>query len=370
MLSDVVLRRTQLFDEHIRLGGRMVPFAGFEMPVQYTSIVREHDVVRERAGLFDLSHMAQFELRGEDVPAWADALTINSVSGMKPLQARYNIFCNARGGALDDVIFYRLPDRWLLVVNAANVAKMWAYLTEVRSGDVRLSNQHGKRALIAIQGPRSAEIVALLCAADIFALRYYFCVESSIEGIPAVIARTGYTGEDGFEFFIEGEHAPGLWRRLLEAGSALGLEAAGLGARDMLRLEAGMPLYGHELSEEITPVAGGQAWALKFSKPDFVGRQALADQVERDGYDRIVGLVMDGRAPARSGYRVMLGERVVGEIRSASLAPSLGNRQIATALLEKDACALGIALSVEIRGTAHAAHVVSLPFYRRKSVTG
>ena len=360
------LRRTPLHAEHLALGARLVPFGGFEMPVQYASVLKEHDAVRKRAGAFDLSHMAQFELRGEGVAEWADRLTINAVGTMKPFQARYNIFCNERGGALDDVLFYRLPDRWLLVVNASNAEKMWRYLLEQNDRpDVRLDNLHGVRALIAVQGPRAVEIVAPLCDSDVRALKYYTCLEGRVDGIPAVIARTGYTGEDGYELFVEGDAAPRLWRRLLEAGAPAGLEPAGLGARDILRLEAGMPLYGHEMDEEITPVAAGQAWALKLSKPAFAGRDALAAQLAEDSYDRIAGLVLAGRAPARAGYRVFLGERAVGEVRSASLAPSAGNRQIATALVAKDAAAIGTELSVEIRGGRHAAHVVGLPFYKR-----
>jgi aminomethyltransferase len=360
------LRRTALFGEHQRLGARMVPFGGFEMPVQYASVLKEHDAVRKRAGLFDLSHMAQFELHGEGVAEWADRLTINAVATMKPFQARYNIFCNERGGALDDVLFYRLPDRWLLVVNASNAEKMWRYLLEQNDRpDVRIDNFHGVRALVAVQGPRAVEIVAPLCDVDVAAMKYYTCAQGRAGGIAALIARTGYTGEDGFELFVDGDAAPHLWRTLLENGAAAGLEPAGLGARDVLRLEAGMPLYGHELTEEITPLAAGQAWALKMNKPAFAGKDALAVQLREDRYDRIAGLVLADRVPARAGYRVFHGERAAGEVRSASLAPSVGNRQIATALLAKDAAVVGTELTIEIRGRHHAARVVEMPFYKR-----
>jgi aminomethyltransferase len=360
------LRRTALYAEQLAAGARLVPFGGFEMPVQYASVLREHEAVRKRAGLFDLSHMAQFELRGEGVAEWADRLTINAVGTMKPFQARYNVFCNERGGALDDVLFYRLPDRWLLVVNASNAEKMWRYLLAQNDRpDVRLDNLHGIRALVAVQGPRAVEIVAPLCDVDVRALKYYSCVEGRVDGIEAVIARTGYTGEDGYEVFVGGDAAPRLWRTLLAEGAAAGLEPAGLGARDILRLEAGMPLYGHEMDEEITPVAAGQAWALKLDKPAFVGKDALALQLEEDRYDRIVGLVLEGRVPARAGYPVFLGGRAVGEVRSASLAPSVENRQIATALVAKDAAAVGTEVSIEIRGRRNAARVVAMPFYKR-----
>jgi aminomethyltransferase len=367
MSATQTLRRTALYDEHVALGARLVPFGGFEMPVQYAGIIREHDAVRGRAGLFDLSHMAQFELRGSRVGEWADALTVNAVSSMKPLQARYNIFCNARGGAMDDVLFYRLPDRWLLVVNAANAGKMWPYLGSHAEPEARLTNLHGQRALIAVQGPRAVEIVARLSDLDVAALKYYFCAEGRIDGVPAIVARTGYTGEDGFELFLDGAEAPRVWRKLLETGAADGLEPAGLGARDMLRLEAGMPLYGFELAEDVSPLAGGQAWAVKMNKPQFVGKAALAEQLTSDDYSRIAGLEMEGRVPARGGYKVFLGEKLAGEVRSASVAPSLGNRNIATALVTREAAAVGTKLDVEIRGARHPATVVALPFYRRAS---
>ena len=360
------MRRTALHDDHVRLGARMVPFADFEMPVQYAGILKEHDAVRHRAGLFDLSHMGQFWLTGEMVATWADTLTINAVGTMKPLQARYNIFCNQEGGSHDDTIFYRLEKSWLLVVNAANADKMWKLLNEqLPATGVALENRHGRRALIAIQGPRSVEMLAPHADVDLASLRYYFCAEGRVNGIPALIARTGYTGEDGFELFVDGENASPIWDALLRAHQAQGLEACGLGARDVLRLEAGMPLYGHELTEAITPVQAGLNWAVKLDKPEFVGKEALKEQLELDTYSRIVGLVMEGRVPAREGYPVWFEGSMVGSIRSGSIAPSLGNKNIATALVAREAALAGTRLEVEIRGKIHHATVVSMPFYKR-----
>jgi aminomethyltransferase len=369
-MADQPLRRTALFDRHKTLGAHIVPFAGFEMPVHYGSIVREHDAVRARAGLFDLSHMAQFELRGEGVAGWLDALTINHVATMKPWQARYNVFCNERGGAHDDVILYRLEgEDWLLVVNAANAAKMWALLTSSKPPAVELRSLHGKNALIAIQGPRSVEILTpLLPEADrdrVSAMKYYSCVRSTVAGTAALIARTGYTGEDGFELFVAGERAAELWDTLLSAGASHGLVPAGLGARDMLRLEAGMPLYGFELSEDLSPLAAGLKWAVKLDKPAFTGKDALAAQLESDAFDRVAGLELEGRLPARHGYPVTARGQRAGTICSATVAPSVGNACIATALLTKEASAVGTPLGVEIRGVIHAARVVQLPFYKR-----
>ncbi|MBV8529882.1 MAG: glycine cleavage system aminomethyltransferase GcvT [Candidatus Eremiobacteraeota bacterium] len=360
------MKRTALYDDHVRAGGRMVPFADFEMPVQYAGILKEHDAVRHCAGLFDLSHMGQFWLAGDMVARWADTLTVNAVATMKPQQARYNIFCNEGGGAHDDTIFYRLADGWLLVVNAANAGKMWKLLNEHRPATgVELENRHGMRALIAIQGPRSVEMLQPHVDVDLGAMRYYFCAEAHANGIPALIARTGYTGEDGFELFVRNEDAPELWNALLRDHEAQGLRPCGLGARDVLRLEAGMPLYGHELTESITPVQAGLNWALKFDKPEFLGKEALARQLELDEYSRIVGLMMDGRAPAREGYPVWYDGRMVGSIRSGSVAPSVGNKNVATALVAREAASVGTRVGVEIRGSRQPATVVPTPFYKR-----
>ncbi|MFN2528873.1 MAG: glycine cleavage system aminomethyltransferase GcvT [Candidatus Baltobacteraceae bacterium] len=364
--NDSSIKRTALADEHVALGARMVPFGGFEMPVQYAGILKEHDAVRNRAGLFDLSHMGQFLLEGDGVPEWADSLTINAVGTMKPMQARYNMFCNEQGGVHDDVIFYRLPDRWLLVVNAGNADKMWTLLnSKLPASGVRLTSLHGKNALIAIQGPRSLEMMKGVLESDVSALKYYFCTEGKVYGKPAIVARTGYTGEDGFELFVDGGDAPQIWKRLLEEKKAFGLEPAGLGARDVLRLEAGMPLYGHEITEEITPVQAGQQWALKFSKGEFAGKAALQQQQNDDTYRRVVGLVMTGRVPAREGYAVLQNENTVGEVRSGSLGPSVQNQNIATALVDKGASQAGTVLQIEIRGTKYDATVTPLPFYKR-----
>ncbi|MBV8154928.1 MAG: glycine cleavage system aminomethyltransferase GcvT [Candidatus Eremiobacteraeota bacterium] len=368
MTEQQTLKRTPLHEEHVRLGARLVPYAGFEMPVQYAGILKEHDAVRRRAGLFDLSHMGQFYLHGDAVAPWADTLTINAVETMKPLQARYNIFCNERGGAHDDTIFYRLDGRWLLVVNGANADKMWAHLNaHLPPSGVKPESRHGSAALIAIQGPQSVGILqAHVPDLDLDSMKYYFCAEARVDGVPAIIARTGYTGEDGFELFVDGESAPQIWSDLLSMHESEGLEPCGLGARDVLRLEAGMPLYGHELTEEITPVQAGQTWALKLNKPSFIGKEALAAQLERDNFSRIAGIVMSGKAPAREGYRVFCEGRDAGEIRSGSLGPSVDNKNIATALLAKEAATEGTRLEVEIRGTKHEATVVPLPFYKRQ----
>jgi aminomethyltransferase len=335
------------------------------MPIQYAGILDEHRAVRTAAGLFDLSHMGQFIVTGEGADAWLDGLTVNSVSSMKPNQARYNIFTNERGGALDDAIIYRMPGRWLVVVNAANTEKMWRWLSSRVPHGIRLHNRTPDSALIAIQGPRSAELLAPLADVDLSTLKYYYATEGTVAGVPAEIARTGYTGEDGFELFVKAGAAEGLWDRLMREGTRVGLAPAGLGARDVLRLEAGMPLYGHELEEDISPLQAGLDAFVKLDKPSFVGKEALAAQKAAGTFDRIVGLVMEGRAPARAGYEVFRGGERVGVVRSGSPAPALGGKNIATALVRADAGAEGAHLDVEIRGQRHSATVVRLPFYKR-----
>ncbi|MBC5806945.1 MAG: glycine cleavage system aminomethyltransferase GcvT [Candidatus Eremiobacter antarcticus] len=343
----------------------MSPFGGFLMPIVYSSILDEHRAVRTAAGMFDLSHMGQFVLSGDGVAGWLDELTVNEVATMKPNQARYNMFTNSRGGVHDDVILYQLPGHWLLVVNAGNTEKIWQLLTAALPPGISLFNRTLESALIAVQGPRAVEILKPLCDFDVATLRYYYAGQGTVGGIAAEVARTGYTGEDGFELFIQAGSAQALWDHLGEAGAGYGLLPAGLGARDVLRLEAGMPLYGHELSEDITPLMGGQQWAVRFDKPSFSGKEALERQRLGGAFDRIAGLVMDGKAPARAGYPVSFEGQIVGQIRSGAPAPALGGKNIATALLKRPAADVGTRLAVEIRGAQHMATVVPMPFYKR-----
>ena len=366
-MTNATEERTALYGTHVGLGAKMSPFGGFLMPIQYSGIIDEHHAVRTAVGMFDLSHMGQFIIGGDATTDWLDGLTVNEVGTMRPNQARYNIFTNDRGGALDDTIVYRLPDRWLIVVNASNTAKMWSWLRDgsAKPASVSLDDRTHRSALIALQGPRSVELLQPLTDVDLSKLKYYYAAEGKVAGISAEIARTGYTGEDGFELFIAASAAVPMWERLSAEGTAVDMRPAGLGARDVLRLEAGMPLYGHELDENITPLQAGLDWAVKLEKPDFIGRDALSAQRQRGDYDRIVGLVMEGKVPARAGYPVFFQGAAAGEIRSGSPAPALGGKNIATALVARTASAPGSTLEVEIRGQRHPARVVALPFYKR-----
>jgi aminomethyltransferase len=336
------------------------------MPIVYSSILEEHKAVRTAVGIFDLSHMGQFVVAGNSIDVWLDSLTANAVASMRQNQARYNIFTNERGGAHDDVIIYRLENRWLIVVNAANTQKIWDLLSSSKPSDVELENRTARSSLIALQGPHAARMLQPLTDVDLATVRYYFATDAKVGSVRAEIARTGYTGEDGFEVFVHSEAAPGLWDLFTSHGRPSGLKPAGLGARDVLRLEAGMPLYGHELDESITPLQAGLDWVVKFDK-QFPGKAALELQRAANTYDRIAGIVMEGKTPARAGYQVLISDQRVGEIRSGSPAPALGGKNIATALVHKIAAEPGTRLAVEIRGAMHPATVVKMPFYKRKA---
>ncbi len=360
-------RATPLLDRHAALGGRLIDFAGWLMPVQYSSILEEHRAVRERAGLFDLSHMGELFVEGPGAgEALARALVTNP-PGLAVGRAHYSMICAPDGGILDDLIVYRLaPDRFLVVANASNAATVSDALAE-RLGGARtiLDDRSLSTALVAIQGPLALEILRPLTDVDLDVLRYYAIAEGHVAGLPALVARTGYTGEDGFEVFVDWGSGGQLWDVLLAAGRPGGLIPAGLGARDTLRLEAGMPLYGNELDRETTPFEAGLGRVVKLDKPDdFVGRAALAKAAADGPRRQLVGLVVRGRGIARHGYPVLAGERRTGVVTSGTQSPTLGV-PIAMAYVEPDQAAVDTPLAVEIRGEPVPATVVNLPFYRR-----
>ncbi|MEP7082838.1 MAG: glycine cleavage system aminomethyltransferase GcvT, partial [Chloroflexota bacterium] len=322
------LKRTPLHDVHRALGARLVPFAGYEMPVQYTSILDEHRAVRTAAGLFDLSHMGELEVRG---PGAVDFLRYAFVSDPAALEvgaAQYSMACEPDGGVIDDLIVYRLgPERFMVVCNASNretVAAHLATLLEDRSDEAILEDRSDEIALIAPQGPRAAELLGRLSEVDLDGLANYHAVEGAVAGIECLVARTGYTGEDGFELFCDAERASDLWGALTERGGDLGLLPAGLGARDTLRLEAGMPLYGNELNRDTNPYEVNFGRVVKLEKGDFVGREALAAVAEAGPRRRLAGLEMIDNAIPRAGYEVRSDGRPVGRVTSGTLSPTLG----------------------------------------------
>ncbi len=365
------LHETALVDIHRGLGARLIEFGGWLMPVQYAGILEEHRAVRERAGLFDLSHMGELVVEGDDA---GDALAAALVTDPRTLavgRAQYSMIVAPDGGVIDDLIVYRLgPERFLVVANAGNAAVVSDELAARLSGwRAVLDDQSLATSLVAIQGPRSAEVLAPLTDVDLTALRYYAIAEGNVAGVPAHVARTGYTGEDGFEIFVDWARGPEVWEALLAAGREAGVAPVGLGARDTLRLEAGMPLYGNELDRQTNPFDAGLGRVVKLEKQgDFVGREALA-RVAKDGpAKRLVGLRITGRGIARHGYPVLDDGEPTGVVTSGTHSPTLGV-PIAMAYVAPDVGEPGTILAVEVREQPVSAEVVPLPFYKRDPST-
>lgn len=363
------VHETPLTDTHRRLGARLIEFGGWLMPVQYGSIIEEHRAVRETVGLFDLSHMGELYVEGPDAGAALAAALVSDPPGLTLGRAHYSMICTPGGGIIDDLIVYRLAEaRFLVVANAGNAAIVSDALAErlVRFKAV-LDDRALATGLLAVQGPRARDVLAPLTDVDLGGLRYYAVAEGTVAGIPALLARTGYTGEDGFEVFVETGLTRELWEVLLAAVQAQGGLPVGLGARDTLRLEAGMPLYGNELDLETNPFEAGLGRVVKLDKAeDFVGRAAL-EKVAREGPARkLVGLIVEGRGIARHGYPVFAGERRTGVVTSGTQSPTLGV-PIAMAYVAPGDAEPGTVVDVEIRGTRVPARVVALPFYRRKA---
>lgn len=363
------LKKTPLHAEHVALGGKMVPFAGFHMPVQYpTGITAEHRAVREAAGLFDVSHMGEFEVRGPDAEALVQRVTINDVTRIGPGQAQYSAMVREDGGVIDDLIIYRFPDRFLLVVNASNREKDWAWISSHAQGmEVELEDRSDQIALLALQGPAARAILAPLAAVDLDEVGYYRFAETRVAGIPLVLSATGYTGEDGFELYLPADRASELWRTLLEAGGPKGLVPAGLGARDSLRLEMGYALYGNDLDEDHTPLESGLGWITRLEQGDFVGREALARQKAEGVTRRLVGLRLTARGFPRPGYPIRADGREVGRVTSGVLSPSLGEG-VAMGFVEAAHASPGSQVAVEIRGREIPAVVQRPPFYTEGSI--
>ncbi|MCB0076509.1 MAG: glycine cleavage system aminomethyltransferase GcvT [Anaerolineales bacterium] len=361
------LRRTPLYDQHLALGARMVDFGGWEMPVQYRGIMDEHNAVRTHVGLFDVSHMGEFEVRGPRLVEFLDKLCANDAKKLAVGQAQYTMLLNDAGGTIDDLIVYRVADdRALMVVNAGNIDKDWAQVSAVASSfeGVRVENQSDAWALLALQGPDAESLLDQLIDFDPREMGYYTVREGQIDGLPIIVARTGYTGEDGFELFVPGDQAAQMWQRVMAAGESYAIQPAGLGARDTLRLEASMPLYGHELDDETSPLEAGLGYFVA-KEGDYVGA-ARQRQLRAEGLPRkLVMLKLLGRGIAREGYAVQDGDGVaIGRVTSGSMAPTLGYA-IAQAMVEPRHATVGERLFVVIRGKPVEAEIVKRPFYKR-----
>lgn len=358
------MNRTPLHDAHRALGARLVDFAGWEMPVQYRGIIDEHTAVRRRAGLFDVSHMGEIELRGPGALAACQRATANDVRRLGDGAAQYSLLLDPGGGIVDDVIVHRLAaERLMICVNASNRAADLAYLRE-HAGGAEVVDVSDATALLALQGPRATAILGRCTALALAAIPRFAFAAGEVAGRRALVAHTGYTGEDGWELYTASADARPLWDALLDAGQDEDLGPAGLGARDTLRLEAALPLYGHELGLDTTPDEARLAWVVRPDKGDFVGREALLAARRRGPRRQLVGVELIAAGVPRAGYRVLRDGRPVGTLTSGTRSPTLG-KGIALGYVEPAASAVETALAVEIRGRAVAARVVGLPFYRR-----
>lgn len=371
------LERTVLYRRHVESGARFGPFAGYEMPIQYEGVLAEHRAVRERAGMFDVSHMGEVRVRGPRALPLLQGLTPNDVAALGPGRAQYSALLTERGAFIDDLLVYCLgPEDYLLVVNAASRVRDLALLEAAAAGEgtgVRVDDQSDVTALIAVQGPRAAGIVSEVVGPEAAELRYYSFLHQDEalhqDGLGRIVSRTGYTGEDGFEIYTSVERADDLWMELLEQGRDSGLAPAGLGARDTLRLEAGMMLCGQDIDEETTPIEAGLSWIVKWKKGDFVGRDALARQRENGCRHRLLGFEALGRGIARHGHRLTVSDQpgCCGPVTSGAFSPTLG-RAIGIARVdcaESGVPEPGSAASVEVRGRRIPCRIVKLPFYRR-----
>jgi len=358
------LKRTPLYDLHRELGAKLIDFGGWEMPVQYSGILQEHRAVRERVGIFDVSHMGELEFSGRGALAALQWLTPNDVSRLSDGRCHYSAFLTDRGTYVDDLLVYRkAEDSWMLVVNAANIPKDFEWARSHERGNVRVGDASDRYALIAVQGPRAAALVSRVAAEDPSDLDYYAFRETSVLGEPTLVSRTGYTGEDGFEICLASERAEKVFRGLLEEGRADGAMPCGLGARDTLRLEAKMALYGNDIDDTVTPWEADLGWTVKMKKGDFLGRDALERQKAEGIPRKLVGFEMVDRGIARHGYpaRTAQGE---GVVTSGTHSPTLG-KPIGLALLPAGAAGVGTEFEIDIRGRNAKARVVETPFYKR-----
>jgi len=364
-VSESTLKRTPLYDAHLKAGARIVPFGGWEMPVQYAGILEEHRAVRGRVGLFDVSHMGELEVDGPGAIHAVQRLTTNDAAGLEIGQLQYTLLCYPDGGIVDDATIYRLAaDHFMITVNASNTDKDWAWVTE-QAPAARWRNVSAATGLVAVQGPRAEALVGRLADRDVAGIGYFRFATGGVGGVPTLISRSGYTGEDGFELYVPWEETPRLWQALLQTGAADGVVPIGLGARDTLRLEMRYMLYGNDIDRTTNPLEAGLGWAVKPAKGDFIGREAIERARAAGPRRRLVGLEMADRSIARHGYGVVKDGRAIGVVTSGSYGPSV-DRSIALAYVESAHAAVGTEIAVEIRGTARPARVVRTPFYPPK----
>ena len=358
--------KTPLYEAHVKAGGKIVPFGGYLLPVQYqTGVIKEHTAVRTQAGLFDVSHMGEILCEGKDALANLEQILTNQFANMVDGQARYSPMCNEQGGTVDDLIVYkRCEEHYFIVVNAANKDKDYQWMLDHQFGEVTFTDVSEQYAQLALQGPKAMEILKKVTDEENIPKKYYYAVfDTQAAGIPCIISKTGYTGEDGVELYLDSKDAENMWDALLEAGKEEGLIPCGLGARDTLRMEAAMPLYGHEMNDEVTPLETGLGFAVKMKKEDFIGKAAL--EAAGEPKRKRIGLKVTGRGIIREEQPVFVGEEQVGRTTSGTHCPYLGY-PVAMALVDAAYTEPGTKVSVEVRGRMVEAEIVPLPFYKRE----
>jgi aminomethyltransferase len=361
------LKRTPLFSVYAEYGAKTIDFGGWELPVQFSSIKEEHEAVRTRAGLFDVSHMGEIEVKGKDSLIFLQKVMTNDVAKLTDGRAQYSLMCYENGGTVDDLLIYKkADDHYLLVVNAANTDKDFDWLKEHLFGDVQVTNISEQIAQLALQGPLAEKVLQKLTETDLSEIKFFgFKEDVDLQGVKALVSRTGYTGEDGFEIYCHSEDAVTLWHAILEDGKEEGVLPCGLGARDTLRFEATLPLYGQELSKDITPLEAGLGFAVKTNKEvDFIGKEVLKKQKEEGTLRKLVGIEMIDKGIPRHGYRVFAGEAEIGFVTTGTQSPTL-KKNIGLALIKTEFANLDTEVYVEIRGKRLKAKVVATPFYKR-----
>ncbi len=361
-------KKTPLFDKHKALGADIQPFAGYLMPIRYDGVTSEHMAVRNAVGAFDLSHMGEFRVTGPDCTAFLDHLLTNDAE-VADGKAYYSTMCYPDGGIVDDLIVYRIARKeYLMVVNASNIEKDWAWVDSHKAGfDVKIVDESDDTALVAIQGPKAQNVAEKLTSADLNKIGYYEHVNGTFAGVPALIARTGYTGEDGFEIYVKAPHAAAVWDGVMEAGREFGIVPIGLGARDTLRLEVGYPLYGNDIDHSVTPIEAKLGWVVKLkTDKEFVGREVLERQRDEKPFRNLVGLTVTGKGFPRHGTPLFSGDKQIGIVTSGSIAPAL-NVGVCLGLVEFGYRKNGTEMEAEVRGRRIPVKVVGIPFYNNGS---
>lgn len=362
----MVLKRTKLYDKHVSLGAKIVEFAGWEMPVQYSNLVEEHNTVRNKVGIFDVSHMGTFRISGEGAFDFLQKMVPNDLNRIHEGKAIYTQFCKENGTVIDDLIIYYIKQNlFYMVVNASNVDKDFAWLEKHVSGDVKLENLASETAVLALQGPCAEKTLQKLTSYNLSSIKSFCLIETNILDLDLIVSRTGYTGEDGFELIFSNKYSEKLFDALLDAGKEFEIKPIGLGARDTLRLESNLPLYGHELNEETTPIEAKLTWSVKLEKGSFIGSEVLSKQKSEGTLKKLIGIKSLSRAIPREGYELSFENEIVGNVTSGTFSPTL-NYPIALAYVNtKRDYKVGDTLEVIIRGKNHPVEIIALPFYKR-----